>query len=193
LARESQFFNAHPYLAPVAVGALARAELDGEAPERIQRFRTALCGPLGSVGDRLVWAGWLPLCSLVALCAFGFGAGPGLVIGIFLLLYNAGHLTLRAWGLRTGWRHGLRVASSLGNPVLRRGPTEINRAAALAAGVAIPIALGRVIGPGRTLIGEVLIGVVLGAVLIVRLEGKIEGWRLALGILALFVLVSVAR
>ena len=29
LARESRYFNAHPYLASVAVGALARAELDG--------------------------------------------------------------------------------------------------------------------------------------------------------------------
>lgn len=193
LARESQYFNAHPYLAPVAVGALARAELDGEAPERIERFRTALCGPLGSVGDRLVWAGWLPLCSLLALSAFGFGAGPVAVLAIFLGLYNAGHLALRAWALRTGWQHGLRVASSLGNPVLRSGPTQISRAAALAAGVAIPIALGRVIGPGRTLLGEVLIGVVIGAAIIVRLEGKVEGWRLALGVLALFVLVSVAR
>ena len=31
LARESKYFNAHPYLASVAVGALARAELDGIA------------------------------------------------------------------------------------------------------------------------------------------------------------------
>lgn len=28
LARQSQYFNAHPYLAAVAVGALARAELE---------------------------------------------------------------------------------------------------------------------------------------------------------------------
>ena len=45
LARESRYFNAHPYLASVAVGALARAELDGEPPERIERFRTALVRP----------------------------------------------------------------------------------------------------------------------------------------------------
>jgi hypothetical protein len=85
------------------------------------------------------------------------------------------------------------VAQALGNPVLRSGPPQITRAAALAAGVALPIALGRVIGPGRTLLGEVLVGVAVGAVIIVKLEGKIEGWRLALGLLALFVLVSVAR
>src|SRR5436305_11786542 len=49
LARESRYFNAHPYLAGVAVGALTRAELDGVDPTRIERFRTALAGPLGSV------------------------------------------------------------------------------------------------------------------------------------------------
>ena len=73
LARESQYFNAHPYLASVAVGALARAELEGAAPERIERFRTALCGPLGALGDRLVWATFLPLCSFAALVVFGSG------------------------------------------------------------------------------------------------------------------------
>ena len=63
MAREAAYFNAHPYLASLAVGALARAELDREPPARIERFRTALCGPLGSVGDRLVWAAWLPFCN----------------------------------------------------------------------------------------------------------------------------------
>jgi PTS system mannose-specific IID component len=191
LARESHYFNAHPYLASVAVGALARAELDGEPPERIERFRTALCGPLGSVGDRLVWAGWLPFCSLASLAIFGLGASAPVVIGLFLLVYNAGHLGLRAWGLRTGWTHGLRVASALGNPVLRRGPVQIGRLAALATGVAIPLSLGRIIGPGRSLLGGVLVAVAIGAFVVVRLKGRIEGWRLSLGVLAVFVLISV--
>ena len=193
LARESQYFNAHPYFASLAVGALARAELDQEPGERIERFRTALCGPLGSVGDRLVWAGWLPFCSLLALAAFGLGAGPALVLVLFLGTYNIGHFALRIWGLSTGWNHGLKVASALGNPVLRRGPQQIARVAALAAGVALPLALSRVIGPGRSLIGGVLLAVVLGEMLIVKLSGRIEGWRLALVVLAIFVLYSVAR
>jgi PTS system mannose-specific IID component len=193
LARESRYFNAHPYLAAVAVGALARAELDGEPPERIERFRTALCGPLGSVGDRLVWAGWLPFCSLAALALFGLGFNAWPVVGFFLVAYNVGHLGLRIWGLHTGWSHGLRVATSLANPVLRRGPQQIGRLAALATGVAIPLAMARVIGPGRSLIGIVLLAVALGAILIVRLQGRIDGWRLALGVLSLFVLFSVIR
>jgi len=193
LARESRYFNAHPYLASVAVGALARAELDGEPPQRIERFRTALAGPLGSVGDRLIWAGWLPLCSLASLALFGLGASTVVVLLFFLLLYNSGHFALRIWGLNTGWNHGLRVAVALGNPVLRRGPQEIGRLAALATGIAIPLALGRIIGPGRNFMGGVLIAVALGSLLIVRLQGRIEGWRLSLIVLAVFVLLSVIR
>ena len=193
LARQSRYFNAHPYLAAVAVGALARAELDGEPPERIERFRTALCGPLGSVGDRLVWAGWLPFCSLASLAIFGLGGGALAVVGTFLIAYNIGHIALRVWGLNTGWTHGLRVAPSLGNPVLRHGPQQIGRVAALATGVAIPLALGRIIGPGRIYIGAVLVAVAVGSLLIVRLEGRVEGWRLSLWVLAASVLISVIR
>ena len=192
LARESRYFNAHPYLASVAVGALARAELDGEPPERIERFRTALCGPLGSVGDRLVWAGWLPFCSLLALAVFGLGGGPLLVLAVFLGAYNVGHFALRYWGLRTGWKNGLQVASALGHPVLRRGPQQIGRLAALATRVAIPLAMQRIIGPGHVLIGGVLVAVILGAILLVRLR-RLEGWRMALVVLAAFALFSVAH
>jgi PTS system mannose-specific IID component len=171
------------------------------------------------VGDRLVWAGWLPLCSLVSLAAFGFGAGPLVTVALFLILYNAGHLGLRAWGLTVGWQRGIRVAGALANPVLRRGPAQIARTAAVAAGIALPLALYRVIGPARTLItgmqvrlpthgstshtlvigrdsalvAVVLVIVALAAALVVHLKGRVEGWRLALWVLASFVLFSVIR
>jgi PTS system mannose-specific IID component len=193
LGRHARYFNAHPYLAGVAVGALARAELDGVAPAMIERFRTALGGPLGSVGDRLVWASWLPLCSLLALGAFGFGARPLLVIAIFLVTYNLGHFSLRAWGLRVGFRKGLRVANALGHPVLRRGPQVVGSAAALLAGAAIPLAASRLIGDGRLLAAQIILVAILGGVLFARFGGRVEGWRLSLAILALFVLFSVIR
>lgn len=193
LARQSQYFNAHPYMAAVAVGALARAELDGEAPTKIERFRTALCGPLGSVGDRLVWAGWLPACSVAALAAFGFGVGTAGVVFVFLGLYNAGHLALRAWGLSAGLDHGMKVASALGEPVLRKSPPYIAQVAALVGGVALPLALDRVIGPGRALFGVVLAAVALGGLVLARLHGRVEGWKVAVGLLTLFVLYSVVR
>jgi PTS system mannose-specific IID component len=191
LARESRYFNAHPYLAGIAVGALVRAELDGVDPERIERFRTALAGPLGSVGDRLVWASWLPFCSVVAIGAYGAGGSPMAVVGTFLLLYNAGHILLRAWGLRIGLSRGLNVASALGNPVLRQGPQYIGSAAALVAGFALPLALQRVAGPGRALVGGIIGAALIGILLLARLRERAEGWRIALGVLAIFVLYSV--
>lgn len=191
MAREARYFNAHPYLAALAVGALARAELDQVDPILIERFRRALGGPLGSVGDRLIWASWLPFCSLLALCAFGLGATAGVVVLVFLGTYNVGHVALRAWGVRTGFRKGLRVSEALANPILRKGPTIIGSAACLVAGFALPLAFHEIIGPGRTLAGAVLLVGILGTMVLARFGGRGEGWRLALGVLALFVLFSV--
>mgnify|MGYP001602865978 CR=1 FL=1 len=202
LARETRYFNAHPYLASVAIGALIRAELDGKPAAQIERFRTAMCGPLGSLGDQLVWAGWLPFCSLVALLAFGLGLGPVAVIALFLVLYNAGHIALRAWGVSTGWRSGLRVAGALGTPLLRRGPQYLARAVLFLAGVALPLAIARVLG-GRAreitlhqwllaMPAAVLAALVL-AVVLIRLPARVEGWRAALAVLAVMILISIAR
>jgi PTS system mannose-specific IID component len=193
MTRQSAYFNAHPYLAAVAVGALARAELSGVPADRIERFRTALCGPLGSVGDRLVWAGWLPFCSLIALLCFGLGARPLTVIVVFLALYNTGHLALRVWGLHVGWRRGLGVATALANPVLRQGPNHLARAAAAVAGLAVPLTAARLLGRHAALLGVVLGASALAAVVLVRLHGRVEGYKLALVLIALFALISVVR
>lgn len=191
LSRHARYFNAHPYFAGVAVGALARAELDAVAPALIERFRVALGGPLGSVGDRLVWASWLPLCSLVGLTAFGLDAPPLLVVAIFLLLYNLGHLSLRAWGLRVGFERGLRVAEALGHPLLRRGPQYVGAAASFLAGIAIPLVAHRVAGDGKAVAAAITAFAIVSGILLARFAEHSEGWRLALAILALFVLYSV--
>lgn len=193
MARHAGYFNAHPYLAGVAVGALLRAELDGDDPSRIERFRTACCGPLGSVGDRIVWAGWLPTCSLVALFVFGWGARPYTVVLTFLGLYNAGHLALRIWGLRVGYGRGLQVAGALGTPFFRKGPAAVARLAALTAGIAWPLAVRGIVGPARGWLVVVLGMAVAGALVVTRLQGRLEGWRVAIAGLAGLILYSVVR
>ena len=140
LARESQFFNAHPYVSSIAVGAAARCEVDGEPPERIQRLRQALCGPLGALGDRLVWAGWLPACAALGLVLLALGA-RGWAVLAFLALYNAVHVALRVWGLRAGWRAGMRVTVALASPLLQRGLEVVLPVAALLVGFALPAVL----------------------------------------------------
>ena len=111
--RHLESFNSHPYLSPLAVGALARMEFDGAPEEDIERFRTALRGPLGTLGDRTIWAEWRPFCLLVAITMFGVGFGPWPSVVVFLLLYNAGHLWTRWWGYRRGWELGRGVGRSL--------------------------------------------------------------------------------
>lgn len=193
IARQNGYFNANPYLAGLAVGALANAELSGEATDRIERFHTACCGPLGSVGDRLVWAGWLPACSLLALAAFGLGMRPAGVVLLFLGSYNAGTMALRYWGLRAGYREGLRVASALGAPLLRQGPAQVARISALLAGIAVPLAVRGVTGPARGDLAFVFAAASVGAVILARFQGRVEGWRLAMAALLLFILISVVR
>lgn len=181
LARQSQYFNAHPYLASFAVGALAKAELEGQPPARIERFRTALPGPLGSVGDRLVWVGLLPTCSFAALVLFGLGRSPLLCVLAFLLLYNAGHVALRLWGLQMGWEKGLAVASALGHPILREGPVWLARAGTLLAGVAVPLTVMRLVnGGGLPRTAVTLVTAAAGASALVLFHGRVEGWRIAL-------------
>lgn len=138
IGRAAGFFNTHPYLAGLAVGALARAEHDRVPAEQIERLRGALKGPLGALGDRLVWGGVLPACAALGLIVTATW-GPGPAVVVFLVLYNAVHLSLRWWGLRAGWRTGVRVAEALKTVALQRAARAAEPAAALAVGAAVPI------------------------------------------------------
>jgi mannose/fructose/N-acetylgalactosamine-specific phosphotransferase system component IID len=142
MRRAARYFNAHPYLTGLAAGALARAEHEGVPGERIERLRTALLGPLGAVGDRLVWAGTLPAASAVGLvlCARA-PAGVGALA--LLALYNVPHVALRVWGLRAGWRSGTSLARALAEPVLTAGLRWVGPVAALGVGIALPFVAHR--------------------------------------------------
>jgi mannose PTS system EIID component len=113
MARAGEHFNSHPYLAGLALGALLRLERDGEDPVVIRRFREALRGPLGSLGDRLVWAALRPAAILLAVSLWVAGLPPLTVVMIFLLGYNVPHLSLRAWGVRVGLARGLGVGQAI--------------------------------------------------------------------------------
>jgi mannose PTS system EIID component len=185
LARGAHFFNAHPYLCGLAVGAAARAEHDGKTAEQVERLRTALCGPLGSIGDQLVWAGWLPLNSGIALGGVALGVGWWAIVG-FLVFYNTGHLVLRWWALRAGWAFGVDVAAALRHPALLRAAALVRPGLAFAMGAALPLAVSYLVRPfpasARTLIAVVAVA---GLVLLRWRGGHVTGLRFALGAVAL--------
>lgn len=146
LGRHAEHFNAHPYMAGLALGAATRLEAEGADPDTIRRFKDAIRGPLGGVGDHLVWAAWLPATALLALVAAILGASPWWTLGLFLILYNGGHLTLRIWGFRTGLREGRGVAQRLKGVGLSRRADTIRRAGVVLLGAFVGAVLTRVTG-----------------------------------------------
>jgi PTS system mannose-specific IID component len=137
--RHAVLFNSHPYLASIALGAVAVLEESGEDPRLIERFKAALRGSLGTLGDQLVWAGWRPVCVLLALALLLAGAPWWLGVLAFLLLYNAGHLALRVWGYRLGWREGKQVGERLRRSPLATYTRGLSAAGAFLVGLVLPL------------------------------------------------------
>lgn len=113
LKRHLELFNSHPYIATVAVGAVTRIEEDKVDPATISRFKVALRGSLGSIGDRLVWSTWRPMSALLGLALLMAGAAWWVAVSLFLVVYNVMHLMVRAVGLKVGLESGLEVGKRL--------------------------------------------------------------------------------
>ena len=116
LKRHLDFFNAHPFFAGWAVGAVARLEEQAlqerwidDRPIRVLKKR--LAGPLGSIGDRLFWQLWRPLASLVGLI-LALLVGP-LAVLVFLVLYNTPIVYYRARAIFRGYRLGFDVVREM--------------------------------------------------------------------------------
>jgi mannose/fructose/N-acetylgalactosamine-specific phosphotransferase system component IID len=147
--RHTTLFNSHPYLSPMAVGAVAVLEAT-EPPAVVEKFKAAIRGSLGSLGDRLVWAGFRPVCMLLTLLAIALGAGWALVIGGFLIFYNLGHIGTRIWALQYGVRHGKRLGEKLRGAPVERLQHLLQTSGVFVIGILIPLTLA-----GRPLTGEI--------------------------------------
>ena len=171
LGRASGFFNANPYLAPAAVGAEARAEADGIPGPQIERLRTALCGPLGSLGDRLFWTGLVPALASAAVAGVALGSGVWAVL-VFVLVHNLVRGVLSIWLLELGWRHGVGIGGAISMSLLPRACTVLGRSAAFLGAAVLPIAgtwLLRGVGR-RELVG--VIALMIGLLVLRRLVGS---------------------
>jgi len=138
LARAVGFFNANPYLAAAALGAELRAEHDGLPASQVERLRSALCGPLGALGDRLFWTGTVPALSALGVVLVTLGAGLWAVLGV-VVAHNVFRLYLASWLLQLGWANGTTVGQAIqSSPLPRLGSLAVWGATVLTAG-AIPI------------------------------------------------------
>jgi len=127
-----------PQLAGLALGATTRAEYEGVPGVQIARLRTALCSPLGSMGDQLFWAGLVPGLVAITLLGLVLGAGPWAVLG-FLLVYNAIRIGTAVWSLRTGMAAGMRVGNAIGSSWLPRAIEWAGPLAGFTVGLAVPV------------------------------------------------------
>lgn len=147
IIRHAGLFNSHPYLSPLALGAVGVLEVE-ERPEVVERFKSAVRGSLGTLGDRLVWSGWRPVCALFALLLFTLGAPWWLGLLAFLGIYNTGHVVLRWSSLRFGLAHGKHVGEELRRIPVQRVQHILDFAGALLVGALLPLVVVRPILPG---------------------------------------------
>lgn len=181
VARSAEYFNSHPYLAGVAVGAVVRAERDGVPGVAISRLRTALSGPLGAMGDQLVWAGEVPALMGLALAAvpwIGWWTVP-----LLLVAHNAWRLWLTRWGLDIGLAEGLGVGAALQRSWLPRAASGAQRFGAFAVGLGVPILAGWVLaGAAARQVWAILGLAALGVVLMrwAPTRSRVTGVRLGL-------------
>jgi mannose/fructose/N-acetylgalactosamine-specific phosphotransferase system component IID len=138
VVRSAEFFNCHPNLAGLALGATTRAEYEGVPGPQIVRLRTALCSPLGSMGDQLFWAGLVPSLIGFTLVAVVLGAGTWAIL-LFLLAYNAIRVWTAYWSLQTGMASGMKVGSAIGSSWLPRALEWAGPTAGFALGLALPV------------------------------------------------------
>ena len=108
MQRHLRPFNTHPYAAAAIVGGIifheervARGEY---APERVDRFKDSLMGPLAALGDGFFWLSLRPAVGALSVALVPFIGGWAAVV--FAVLYNVVHLSTRAHLFSLGLREG---------------------------------------------------------------------------------------
>jgi len=115
--RHLNFFNAHPYFSSFALGAIARIEEDyvltGKSDyQKIERLKNALIGPLGAIGDQVVWATLKPasiLVGVLGVLVIQDFKSKIIFLMLILILYNVPHLYIRFFGILKGYNLGFNV------------------------------------------------------------------------------------
>jgi PTS system mannose-specific IID component len=188
--RSADFFNSHPYLAGIALGALVRCEYDRLPGGQIARLRVALTSALGALGDQVFWAGLVPASVGAALVGVALGAGLWWVGAIFLL-YLAIRVGTGIWALRTGLRSGARVGDAITQSWLRSAALHGGLVAGLLIGMAVPAVTGWLLRPlGYDTVLLAFITLMLGLLAGWRFGPRITAVKFGLGAVGLALLLA---
>jgi len=150
--RHLEFFNTHPVMGAVVLGAGVRLEERAAAgevdPGGVGAFKLGWMGSLGAIGDAFFWGSLRPMASVA-------GALIGLIhplagIAALLVLYNVTHLAIRRRGFSAGMEGEEAAVEWLKKESLNVKTGNRKLAAALLGGVYAGIFTGRTAVYGET-------------------------------------------
>ena len=144
LKRHLSFFNAHPYLAAYALGAVGKMETEGVGEAEITEFKSRIMGPLGVFGDQIFWARFRPLVAMTTIIILMYLNWPPItgyrleiiwiLTGAFII-YNWVHFAVRWQGLVWGYASGKAVLRVLTRSRLVKYRLHLGLGTAFAAGI----------------------------------------------------------
>ena len=141
LKRHLLSFNANPYLTSYALGAVAKLEEEETPEEQIIRFKDSLRGPLGALGDSLIWQNLRPTLLILGLILSQITG----ILGAFsfFLIFNLHQIYLRARGIIKGYSLGLGVSSDLTKGYIQNLTKWSGRIGAVLLGILFVVGLNR--------------------------------------------------
>ncbi|WP_072372991.1 PTS system mannose/fructose/sorbose family transporter subunit IID [Thermophilibacter mediterraneus] len=110
------YFNAHPWMANLVLGAALGIEDEGgiAAKEAVQGFKVALMGPMAGIGDSLIWVLYPTIMGSIA----GSLALQGNIsLTLIWLALNIAFMFVRVWMFEFGYTSGTKLISMLGDRV----------------------------------------------------------------------------
>ena len=113
--QHTDYFNTHPYFAPLVAGTTLRLEKDKCAGDGTsvdaETYKNMVMAPFAAMGDALFWGGVRPLAALISLLIASQGSLWAPVV--FLLIFNLPHLFFRGGGLMLGYVKELRAIETV--------------------------------------------------------------------------------
>jgi PTS system mannose-specific IID component len=187
-------FNTHPYVAAAILGGIlfheARIASGNAAPDTVDRFKSALMGPLAALGDGFFWLSLRPAASaLAAVLVPVIGLWSALV---FALVYNAVHFSARGWLFLLGKRHGDALVSRLLGAKLPFWGSRLRTFAAACVGVSgawLALRFGAQVG-GHTALSPAIVALGGGALTVALVERRVSPYWALYGLAGVAVLAG---
>ena len=152
LRRHCEYFNTHPYFAPIVMGVVSQREKSASAPASAEEptlsvLKNSMGGAFGAIGDHVIWGTWRPFCAVMALSVGLLVAYPSAnsgdrlsvfnppgatqcakwwIVG-FLSMFNSIHIWLRWRGLQKAMAEGPGVVRWLESLHLQKWAAQIRR------------------------------------------------------------------